>query len=110
MLFFLVVFPIPGLPRPTLHLANPITVSVTPLGLAALAKLLIAKKVIGLGLLGAKTAAITAAVGGNNFIEKVKSQLNCLRLNPKRAHQSWASLSSSSSGNKCPPIEFVWLG
>ena len=60
MLFPLVVFPIPGLLRPTLPLATPISFSITPLGLAALTKL----KVIGLGLLGAKTAAAAAAVGG----------------------------------------------
>ena len=64
MLFLLVVFPLPGLLRPTLHIANPISLSVTPLGLAALTKLLIAKKVVGLGLLGVKTAATAAAVGG----------------------------------------------
>ena len=63
-MILLVVHPFPVLLRPTPFLTNPISISLTPLGLAALGKLLIAKKVIGIGLLGAKAAAIAATVGG----------------------------------------------
>ena len=76
MFFLLVVYPIPGLLRPTPHLS----VSLTPLGLAALTKLLIAKKVIGIGLFGAKAAAIGATAGGGNDLVELKSNLYLLGL------------------------------
>ena len=61
----------PGLLRPTPHLAFP-SLTLTPLGLAALAKVLVAKKVIGIGLVGAKAAAIGATVGGTKCFAKIK--------------------------------------
>ena len=73
----LLVCPLPGYPRPVPHLALPSGISLTPLGIAALAKLLLVKKVVGVGLLGVKKLAAVAAVGGKDAtnVNKIKSFL-----------------------------------
>ena len=76
MIFILLITPLPGDSHPVPHFALP-GVSLTPLGVAALAKLLVAKKVVGVGLLGAKKVAAAAIVGGKTYL-KMKKMLSSL--------------------------------